>query len=599
MSGAHTVPSAAPPRDFYDVVIVGAGFAGALLAKRLADKGNHVLILEAGRSTSITPEGYASYVQYFQAALSKGVNSPYPENPNAGTPTPGYMVQLGPLPFGSNYVRAKGGTSLHWLGISLRMCPNDFRMKSKYGVGVDWPIGYDDLADYYAQAERAIGVSADVEEQGYHGIHFPKDYVYPMHKIPQSYLDQVTMRRLNGMRYQVGNHSYPISLTSVPVGRNSIPNPKYDGGKGYQPVGAAGNPEMGKRCEGNSSCIPICPAQAKYSALKTLAAIPQENCHIIAQAVASEVTIDLNGRVTGIRYKRYLDENSPQHTVHTARGTLYVIAAHAIETPRLLLSSPKVCRHSGQLGRNLMDHPMPAGWGLMPENIGACRGPAMTSGIESLRDGEFRSRFAAFRMDYGNWGWEFATGSPYSDAQNAVAGGLFGRALRRQLADTLSRQVRIDFLMEQLPDPGNCVTVDPKYVDPLGNMQPVINYNIDEYTRRGFVEAYKFKDALFKQLGMEDCTNRQPDYSTKIECDGHQCYYYGAGHIVGTHRMGDSQGESVVNLKQRAWEHDNLYLVGCGNMRTIATPNPTLTMAALTLWAADNIQQDLEDRRHS
>jgi choline dehydrogenase-like flavoprotein len=55
----------------------------------------------------------------------------------------------------------------------------------------------------------------------------------------------------------------------------------------------------------------------------------------------------------------------------------------------------------------------------------------------------------------------------------------------------------------------------------------------------------------------------------------------------------------VVNLKQRAWEHDNLYLAGCGNMRTIATSNPTLTMAALTLWAADNIQSDLDSRRRA
>ncbi len=599
MSQPNLVPLGTTLREHYDVVIVGAGFAGALLAKKLVAAGYDVLILEAGRATSTTPEGYRSYVNNFYTALAKTPNSPYPDNPNASViPLALGTQQLGPLPFGSNYIRAKGGTSLHWLGISLRMCPNDFQIKSKYGRGVDWPITYDELMPYYAEAEREIGVAAEVEEQGYHGIRFPPDYVYPMHKIPQSYLDQVGIKHLKGMRYKMGRQAYPISLTSVPVGRNSMPNPKYNGGKGYSPVGAPGNVEDGMRCEGNSSCIPICPVQAKYSALKTLASIPADRCHILTQSVASEVQLDENGRVSGILYKRYENASSGQHTQSVARGTIYVIAAHAIESPRLLLSSPNVCRGSGQLGRNLMDHPMPVAWGLMPKDIGACRGPAMTSGIESLRDGAFRSDWAAFRMDFGNWGWEFATGSPYSDVQAAVKSGMFGQKLRSQLAQTLPRQVRVDFLMEQLPEASNFVGVNPEIADPLGNPLPLIHYNVDEYTRKGFVEAFKFKAALFKRLGMKDCTpSHPPAFGIPIECEGRQMYYYGAGHVVGTHRMGNSPTDSVVNRKQRAWEHDNLYLIGCGNMCTIATPNPSLTMAALTMWAADNIETDLGNRR--
>jgi choline dehydrogenase-like flavoprotein len=130
-------------------------------------------------------------------------------------------------------------------------------------------------------------------------------------------------------------------------------------------------------------------------------------------------------------------------------------------------------------------------------------------------------------------------------------------------------------------------------------MLPLVQYNVDEYTRTGFVNAFKFKAAFFKRLGMKDCTAGQPLFSTPIDCNGQMFYYYGAGHVVGTHRMGSSDGDSVVNPRQRTWEHDNLYLAGCGNMRTIATSNPTLTMAALTLWAADNIQRDLENRRRA
>jgi choline dehydrogenase-like flavoprotein len=67
----------------------------------------------------------------------------------------------------------------------------------------------------------------------------------------------------------------------------------------------------------------------------------------------------------------------------------------------------------------------------------------------------------------------------------------------------------------------------------------------------------------------------------------------GAGHIAGTHRMGANRHDSVVNWRQQTWDHENLFLVGCGNMPTLATPNPTLTMAALAFWAADNILEDL------
>jgi len=56
-----------------------------------------------------------------------------------------YLVQAGPLPFGSDNWRGPGGTTMHWLGTTPRMLPNDFQMKTKYGVGVDWPFSYDDL----------------------------------------------------------------------------------------------------------------------------------------------------------------------------------------------------------------------------------------------------------------------------------------------------------------------------------------------------------------------------------------------------------------------------------------------------------------------
>jgi choline dehydrogenase-like flavoprotein len=67
----------------------------------------------------------------------------------------------------------------------------------------------------------------------------------------------------------------------------------------------------------------------------------------------------------------------------------------------------------------------------------------------------------------------------------------------------------------------------------------------------------------------------------------------GAGHIIGTYRMGAAKSSSVVDREQRSWDCKNLFLVGSGVFPTSATANPTLTIAALAFWAADTIANDL------
>jgi choline dehydrogenase-like flavoprotein len=600
----------------YDVVIVGAGICGAIAAKVLSKAGKRVLILEAGRATDGGPEGYRSYLDTYYRAAAKTPNSPYPNNPNAPAPsvlsiqqidrTPtagqppasvtesqGYFVQQGPQPFSSNYTRAVGGTTLHWLGTSLRMLRNDFKIKSTYGQGLDWPISYDELRPYYERAEWEIGVSADVEDQIYPGIdkdYFGPDYSYPMRKVPQSYVDQTFIRHLDGATIRYGDKDYPLDVVSTPQGRNSVPIP------GYTPVGAVGDPTTGLRCEGNSSCIPICPVQAKYSALKTLASLDRGKVDIVTQAVASKVEVDGDtGRVTGITYKLYQDESSPAYETKVAKGKVFVLAAHAAENATLMLASG-VANSSGLVGRHLMDHPYMLTWALMPESVGSFRGPSSTSGIPTLRDGGFRDRRAAFRIEIANWGWNFAAFSPYSDVGALVNGeNLFGAELRNKLADTVPRQIRLGFLLEQLPEWSNYVTIDPQYKDQLGNHRPVIRYDISAYTRAGAKAAIAASDKIYEKLGIkqgEEFTSYQPTDAGYLTYEGVGYTMHGSGHLAGTHIMGSSKASSVVDSRQRSWDHDNLYLVGCGNMPTVGTSNPTLTCAALTFWAAENILQD-------
>jgi choline dehydrogenase-like flavoprotein len=398
-------------------------------------------------------------------------------------------------------------------------------------------------------------------------------------------------------------------MYNLPTARNSTPRrfpgatsppdgaPPWDG---YQPRGAVGAPEIGQRCEGNSSCTPICPVQAKYSALKTLNRLDAARCTLWTQAVASWLELDANGRIARLHVKRYDAEGGPATDV-TVEATLFVLAAHAVENAKILLASGPpnqraggLANSSGQVGRNLMDHPYFLTWALAPESMGSFRGPGYTSGVWSFMNGAFREHQAAFRIDIGNWGWNFATNSPYSDVLGLMQQNVFGSRLRTTLGDTVPRQIRFGFQLEQLPEWRNQVTIDDNYRDALGQYRPVITYGLSDYTWRAMASAVRVSHAMFDYLGVApherfhlgQTGSPTAGLPTAREFEGLGLAFYGAGHLVGTHRMGSCPAVCVVNAAQQSWDHDNLYVVGCGSQPTIGCANPTLTAAALALRSA-------------
>jgi choline dehydrogenase-like flavoprotein len=166
--------------------------------------------------------------------------------------------------------------------------------------------------------------------------------------------------------------------------------------------------------------------------------------------------------------------------------------------------------------------------------------------------------------------------------------------LVKRLNNRISRQFRLGFLIEQSPDNTNRVTLSERHRDGLGLPRPQIAYNLSDYTKRGLAAAKQASDAIFTRLNAEPftATPRSSDpnsFEWTIDGKKTRLNFLGAGHIVGTYRMGTSNSNSVVNREQRSWDHPNLFLVGSGVFPTIATANPTLTIAALSLWAADTI----------
>jgi glucose dehydrogenase len=641
--------------DDVDVVIVGSGFAGALIANELAKQGTKVVILEAGDGV---PPNINGYMERFYASPAKVPESPYtppifdeaertsdPRKMRAGRPTvltltpddwanpdKSYLVQLQEtadhkklFPFSSTYDRVAGGTS-HWLGTCLRFVPNDFKMKTLYGHSeaafVDWPIGYEDLVDWYGKAEAELGVSADVEDQKYLDIYFPDGYRYPMPRIPESLTDRAVRAALKTLKASdtgfLGMKSSPteIPVRGVPAARNSQPYRNR------------------RACAGNTNCIPICPIQAKYDPTITLnEALNHKHVKLMRHTVAREIILDSDLRnVAEIKYTRY-SPTSNETVTETIKAKIFVIAGNAIETARLLLMSKNdalpfkiktVANSSGMVGQHLMDHPYYVAWGQLPmtaDPVWPYRGPLITSGIGDLCDGEFRDKRAAFRVDIGNEGWNFVIASVLSagdpdvttidfvngidrnllKSKHAAAGisgppsskALYGPALTKALNDNISRQFRIGFLVEQTPEASNCVTLSMEHTDGLGLPRPKIAYDLSPYTRRGIAAAHQLKDLLFKQMGATDFTrvadNDPSGFGEQINGKTVPLNFTGAGHIMGTYRMGTTKDNSVVDSFQRSHDHDNLYLVGSGTFPTGATANPTLTIAALALRTAERI----------
>ncbi len=603
----------------YDAVIIGAGASGAIIALQLARAGKRVLILEAGRGVRSDEEGWMAAVNRFQTATAKVPNAAWPPTSTApqldvlqlnvikdGVPdTSGYWVQKGPQTFGSDYARSKGGTTLHWQATTLRMLPNDFKMQTNYGVGCNWPISYEDLKPCYEKAENELGVAGDVGEQRLPGVDPKKfwgSYTFPMKKIPDHFMAKTFAKRLGDFSVKVEGKDYPLYVTPTPQARNGMPNPDYvdptTGAKGYKPTGTQSDPLRGERCQGNSSCVIVCPTQAKYSAHRTLnratdiTTVSGPRVEIRNQSVVSKiVTNKTTGRVEHVEYFA-CDQGGGPSVPKTAKGKTYIVAAHSVESAKLLLVSD-IANSSDELGRNLMDHPTMLTWGLMEEPVWPFRGPGSTNALPTFRDGPFRRDMSAFVVPIDNWGWVWSKIAPDVPFADLISKGMFGKQLRQHVAHDFSRQITLQWEFEQLGQRENRVTIDRQFLDPLGIPRPVVSYTVNDYVRKAMATAFDISAKLFKKVGIKDCTQYSKDNLGYVEYQGKGYEFQGCGHLVGTHRMGFTRHDSVTDSWMRCWDHENLYVVGCGSMPTFGTSNPTLTMSALAFRASESIIRDL------
>lgn len=554
----------------FDVVVAGAGVAGALIAYTLSRAGVRVALVDAGDRAHFDPatgrDHRGAFLHDFFTAPVKTTNSAYPSLPWAPSPDEGmlnaYYVQRGPAAFQSTYQRIVGGTTYHWLGTALRYTPDTFAERTLFGRGVDWPMSYDDLEAWYGRAETELGVAGDDADDL--GAPRSPDRPYPMPPIVPTYNDRQVMTRTTGLRFD----GLPVRFVTTPQARNSVL---------YQDRPA---------CAGSTNCIPVCPIQAKYDATvhvkralnPRLGLDPPTGAVPAVPLFASVVTgIDLDDAGT----VRALRVTHPDRTTSTVPGRCFVLCLNAIENAKLLLlaAQPKapggVANSSDVVGRYLMDHDVKITYARSPVPLYPFRGPLSTAGVESLRTGPFRAHRGAFRIELQNTGWSWATNSPFSDVTNLVGQGLTGRRLREALAWSVATQIELNGLVEPEPDARNTVRPSRTRVDSLGVPRPELSYRVGEYATAGGAAFGRAARAVYAALGATDVG----------EVPGWQ----GAGHLMGTHRMGADPATSCCDSFGRTHDHPNLFLSGAGLLPTVDAANPTLTVAALALRTAAHL----------
>ncbi|WP_019574536.1 FAD-dependent oxidoreductase [Curvibacter lanceolatus] len=528
-----------------DVVVVGAGAVGSMMAWQLAQKGVKVLLIDAGPRIE-----RANAIQHFFASAEKGPNSPYPSQPYAPHPMhpQDHLVQAGPAVFGGSYLRGVGGTTWHWTGFSARFRPNDFRTKSLFGVGVDWPVGYADLQELYLFVEKQWGTAGDsaFDQGGPRG-----GAPFPLPKVPMTYADTLIRDALAPLGYTVAPFAHA---------RNSE---VFDG----RPA-----------CCGSSSCAPICPIGAKYDASVHVAKAEAAGVRVVSEALVEHIEVGPDQLVTGLRVRG----SDGQRAVATGRA--YVIAAHAIETPSLLLRSAQanapqgVANRSDAVGRYLMGQVDLDTRALTREPIYTYRAPTTTAGVLELRDGPTRSEHGAIGTSFLNRGWRTALG-PMQRSAHLIRAGLRGTDLARRLSDECARELAINTSVETLPSASNRVVPDAELRDASGMPRPRIQFTIEDYTLRGIEKARERHAAITKALACTDIETDTPSVASAI--------------IAGTARMGTDVLTSVVDPFCRSHDHANLFIVGTANFPTMPINAPTLTAVALGLRALPSLQADL------
>jgi len=540
------------PSDRVDVCVVGAGPAGALVASTLAGKGRDVVVLEAGPRFDGDDR-----TQRMERAIRPGIDR---DVWDMGGPRDAYESS-GERHYPLNVARVKGvgGSTLHWQGMVMRLHESDFECTAGTGEDPAWPIDYDDVRPYYAAVERAVGVAGSDDNP----FAPPREEPFPMPAFPPSYSDSL---------FAPACEELGIAMHSVPNARNSEP---YDGRS---------------ECVGYGTCQPVCPSGAKYSADVHVERAEQRGVRVLTRAPVQRLATTDGG--TSVEAAIYA---TPDGETYEQRARQFVLAAGGVEIPRLLLLSADddhpdgLANSSGLVGRYFMDHLFAGVGGTLGEETRQNHIGFLTSEThqfyddpgQPVTDGDGSELVPATDESLAPMKLEFFNYAGPSPVELALSGDSWGDELLGELRSAYGHSIAMGGIVAQRPDPENRVTLDPGRTDDHGNPVPDIDWSLDERTRRTIERANEIQRAVLTELGADVDWTIGPD-------DTGPAY-----HHMGTTRMGTDPEESVVGPRLRTHDVSNLTIASSSVFPAGGAMNPTLTIGALALKAADHVDADL------
>jgi len=322
-------------------------------------------------------------------------------------------------------------------------------------------------------------------------------------------------------------------------------------------------------CVGYGTCQPVCPAGAKYDATVHIERAESKGATVIDRAPVQRLEHDAD-RVRAAVYA------IPDGTEHRQTADAFVVACGGVETPRLLLLSESehypdgLANSSGLVGRYFMDHLFAGTGGVLGEPTRQNHVGFLTSESHAFYD-DADEELAPFKLEFFNYDGP-------SPVETALSADTWGDDLLEQLREDYGTHIGMGALVEQLPREDSYIGLDPDRTDDHDNPVPDVHWNVGDRALRTIERANEVQEAILSELGAEITWQVGPD-------DTGPAY-----HHMGTTRMGTDPGASVVDPHLRTHDLGNCWLVTSGAFPTGGAANPTLTIAALALRAAEDVR---------